>query len=99
MTTGSFTKTFTDPYLSVDPASPGFFGGLGFVLHSGNTSRLTCANFQLVGNSSSSATMSMSAVMSPSSTMGSMPSQFTGRAEKLGMGIGAVAVAAAALFL
>ncbi len=99
MTNGTFTKTFTDPYLSVVPGTPGFFGGLAFVIHSGNTTRLTCANFQMVGggNATSSATMSMS--MSPSSTMGSMPSSFSAKADKAVVGMGALGVAVAAMFL
>lgn len=41
----SFTATFIDAYLSTDPASPYFFGARSFVIHTSNTTRLTCANF------------------------------------------------------
>jgi hypothetical protein len=92
MTVGNFSTSFTDAYLSTDPASPAFFGGLGFVLHSGNTTRLTCANFVMVNGTSPSGTMM------PSAT-GSMPAMYTGAAEKVGAGIGALAIAVAALVL
>lgn len=75
MTNGSFATSFVDPYLSVQMESPGFFGGLAFVLHTGNTTRITCANFEAVnGNATAS-------VPSPTGS-GTMP-EFTGAAGKL----------------
>lgn len=89
-TANTFTTTFVDPYLSTVPGTPGFFGGLGFVLHSMNTTRLTCANFVQVGGMNASGT-----AMMPSSTTSPMPA-FTGVADTLSVGLGAVAIAVAA---
>jgi hypothetical protein len=91
-TPGNFSTSFVEPYLSTQPGSAYFFGGLSFVLHSSNTTRLTCANFvQVNGSSSGNGTM-------PSSTSPGGP-QFTGAAAKIGAGAGALAVAVAAVFL
>lgn len=76
-TNGSFATSFVDPYLSVQMGSPGFFGGLAFVLHTGNTTRITCANFEMVGGN---ATGGANATTSMPSSTGSVPSQYTGAA-------------------
>ncbi|KAL2270100.1 hypothetical protein VTJ83DRAFT_2284 [Remersonia thermophila] len=45
----SFTYTFLDLYASTEPTNAdGFFGDLSVVIHLANTTRVTCANFQLV---------------------------------------------------
>jgi hypothetical protein len=89
-TEGSFSTSFSDPYLSVAQGSAGFFGGLAFVLHTGNTTRITCANFELVqGGNGTSAPNGTMGVPSPT---GSSPAEYTGAASKLGGG--AVALAA-----
>ncbi|CAO2655363.1 Nn.00g104270.m01.CDS01 [Neocucurbitaria sp. VM-36] len=94
MTAGTFTTTFVDPYLSVVEGSPGFFGGLGFVLHSANTTRITCANFELVGGNGTAGAGNSSA------TGTGAPPQFTGAAAgRMGAGVGAVGVAIVALLL
>ena len=59
-------------YLSTVVGSDYFFGDKSVVIHSSNTTRLTCANFVLVGNGSASATPTVTA----------MPSSYTGGAEK-----------------
>jgi hypothetical protein len=61
------------------------------VLHSANTTRLTCANFVMVNGTSGNATATMSAT--------GAPSQYTGAAVKVGAGVGALAVAVAAALL
>lgn len=88
-TPGNFSTSFVDPYLSVQQGSPGFFGGLGFVLHSGNTTRLTCANFELVGGAGNGTTGGNGT--SPSQT-GAMPPAFTGKAGKVSAAGAMVAV-------
>lgn len=93
MTPGNFSTSFVDAYLSTQPGTAAFFGGLAFVLHSGNTTRLTCANFVPVNGSSMG-----NGTMMPSSTS-TMPPQYTGAAAKAGAGVGAFAVAVAALML
>lgn len=100
MTPGNFSTTFMDPYLSVKEGSAGFFGGLSFVLHSMNTTRLTCANFEMVeggnGTSGGNATGTMSM---PSPTSSNMP-DFTGAASKVGAAVSALAIGVcAALFV
>lgn len=96
--TGNFTTTFVDAYLSTEEGSSGFFGGLGFVLHSSNTTRLTCANFELVdaGNGTTGNATGTAIVPSPT---GTTPPEFTGAAVKMSAGIGAAAVAVAAMML
>lgn len=49
----SFIASFTDPYLSTDPSSQYYFGDKSVVIHSSNTTRLTCANFAAVSASNS----------------------------------------------
>jgi hypothetical protein len=95
MTPGNFSTSFVEPYLSTSPGSAYFFGGLSFVLHSTNTTRLTCANFVQVNGTSGNATSSVR----PSGTSTGAPSQYTGAAGKIGAGAGALAVAIAAAFL
>ncbi|KAF1943749.1 Cu,Zn superoxide dismutase-like protein [Clathrospora elynae] len=84
MTPGNFSTTFMDPYLSVMEGSKGFFGGLSFVLHSGNTTRLTCANFEMVSAGNGTMNGSASGTMSMPSPTGSNTSMFTGAASKIG---------------
>lgn len=87
-TPGNFSTSFVEPYLSTQQGSAYFFGGLSFVLHSMNTTRLTCANFVQVNGSM------------PSPTGPGVP-QYTGAAGKIGAGAGAgvLVVAIAAAFL
>lgn len=97
-TPGNFSMTFVDPYLSVEEGSPGFFRGLGFVLHSGNTTRLTCANFELVGGNST-ADGNASGTISPSSPTSSKGPEFTGAAGRAGATVGALALGIFAFFV
>jgi hypothetical protein len=92
MTPHSFTTSFVDPYLSTDPSSAAFFGGLGFVIHTSNTTRLTCANFEMVGgaNGTSSNATSTGNMTMPSAT--GTP-EFPGSAAKSGAGFGVVLMA------
>lgn len=84
MTEGSFSADFVDPYLSVVQGSQGFFGGLAFVLHTGNTTRITCANFEMVGvgNGTGGANGTVGV---PSPTESGLP-EYTGAAGKVGGG-------------
>ncbi|KAJ4292405.1 Cell surface superoxide dismutase [Cu-Zn] 4 [Kalmusia sp. IMI 367209] len=88
MAQGSFMTSFVDPYLSTDPGSAAFLGGLGFVIHTSNTTRLTCANFEMVGggNMTGNATASMNGTI-PTAT--GAP-EFTGVAAKIGTMAGVV---------
>jgi Cu/Zn superoxide dismutase len=91
-TPGNFSTSFVEPYLSTQQGSAYFFGGLSFVLHSANTTRLTCANFVQV-NGSSSGNGSSATPSGPGSP------QYTGAAGKIGAGASALVVAIAAAFL
>lgn len=88
-TPGNFSTAFVEPYLSTQAGSAYFFGGLSFVLHATNTTRLTCANFvQVNGSTNGSATPT-----SPGTP------QYTGAATKMGAGVGALVVAVGAALL
>jgi len=95
-TNGSFVTAFVDPYLSVQTESSGFFGGLAFVLHTGNTTRITCANFEAVGGNATGGANGTTGLPSP--TDSTMP-QFTGAAGRLGGGAVALACGLFAVLL
>ena len=56
MSAPTFSTSYVEPYLSTDPSSPYFFGSLSVVIHSMNTTRLTCANFMMMSPGSSTTT-------------------------------------------
>lgn len=90
-TPGNFSTSFVEPYLSTQQGSAYFFGGLSFVLHSMNTTRLTCANFvQVNGTSGGNGSATPTGPGAP---------QYTGAAGKIGAGAGALVAAVAAAFL
>lgn len=61
-TQGSFSASYVDKYPSTQPGGSSYFGGLAFVIHTSNTSRMTCANFEYVGGTNlTNATGSMNA--------------------------------------
>jgi hypothetical protein len=75
VTSASFSASYTDLYLSTDPNSPYFFGNKSIVIHSMNTTRLTCANFAIESNSTT--TSGSSSTPTPSSTGASSGMQGT----------------------
>ncbi|USP82011.1 hypothetical protein yc1106_09285 [Curvularia clavata] len=91
-TQGNFSTQFVDPYLSVEQGSPGFFGGLAFVLHTGNTTRITCANFELVQGGNGTGGGNGSTGASPSSTQSGGAPEYTGAARKIEGGAMALAI-------
>jgi Cu/Zn superoxide dismutase len=95
-TEGQFATSFVDAYLSTNESSPAFFGGLAFVLHTGNTSRITCANFELVGGQANG-TAGGNETASPTGSAG-LP-ESTGAAATVMAGFGAVAVGLLAALL
>lgn len=96
-TPGNFSTSFVDPYLSTQAGSSAFFGGLSFVLHSANTTRLTCANFEFVGGVN--ATNGTTDGNANATSTGPGSPQFTGAAGKIGAGVGAVVVGMLAVLL
>ncbi|KAJ4984870.1 superoxide dismutase [Stagonosporopsis vannaccii] len=95
-TEGAFSTEFVDNFLSTEEDSPAFFGGLAFVLHTGNTTRITCANFEAQGNGTAgNGTVGGNATAT--STGG--PTEFTGAADKLSAGFAAVVAGFAVVLL
>ncbi|KAF2731019.1 hypothetical protein EJ04DRAFT_584374 [Polyplosphaeria fusca] len=92
MAGGAVQMGFTDAYLSMDSGSEAFFGGLSIVLHTSNTTRITCANFKRVAGGNETVvngTASMSMPV-PSGTSTGGPQQYTGAAVKGEAGVGGV---------
>ncbi len=71
ITDTELVTTYQELYLSTTPGSPYFFGDKSLVVHTSNTTRLTCANFVLVqGNGTATATGTGGATPTPSASMG-----------------------------
>ncbi|KAL5120252.1 Cell surface superoxide dismutase [Cu-Zn] 4 [Pleosporales sp. CAS-2024a] len=103
----SFSAQYLDPYLSLTPGTPAFFGNLSFVVHLANKTRIGCANFQMqtapapsgtpLGSYNGTATWPTGGL--PPSPTYSAPS-FTGAAaHPAGAAAAVLAAAAAALIL
>ncbi|KAN0121884.1 Superoxide dismutase, copper/zinc binding domain containing protein [Hyaloscypha variabilis] len=71
----TFQVSYEELYLSTTPGSPYFFGDKSVVIHSSNTTRLTCANFTLVATNSTSTTGT-----GTTGTASATPSSYTGAA-------------------
>lgn len=63
----SLNTSYIDPYLSLNPSSPAYFGGLSVVVHFANTSRIACANitekYPSIPSSSGSLKLSPSVIL------------------------------------
>jgi len=68
ITTTSFTASYLEPYLSTNASSPYFFGDKSVVIHSMNTTRLTCANFSLMAVGGASPTAASPSGVAPTSS-------------------------------
>ncbi|KAJ4387253.1 Cell surface superoxide dismutase [Cu-Zn] 4 [Gnomoniopsis smithogilvyi] len=62
ITSQTFSASYIDPYLSTVPGSPYFFGNGSLVIHTSNTTRLTCANFQQSSTNGSTSSTSTGTV-------------------------------------
>lgn len=60
----SILTSYIDPYLSLNPDSKSYFGGLSVVVHYHNTTRLACANITEEATSSSSPSANSTTVSS-----------------------------------
>lgn len=81
--------SFLDLYLSTVKGPASFFGNRSIVIHSSNTTRLTCANFTLTsGNSSGGGNGTSSA--GNGTVAGSKPVPFTGGATASFVSAGAI---------
>ncbi|KAI9698573.1 MAG: hypothetical protein M1820_007463 [Bogoriella megaspora] len=95
----TFTTQYADPFLSTVAGSPSFFGDKSIVVHSSNTTRITCANFKLVGGGSNSTGTNGTSPSSPSSPNPTV-TPFTGAADRLSMfGLAGAFGAVVAFFL
>ena len=87
--------SFLDLYLSTVQGPESFFGNRSIVIHTSNTTRLTCANFTLsssnttTGNSSTNTTSPVSPTLTP----------FTGGAATTFVSAGAMLAGLAAFLL
>ena len=86
-------RSYVDNYVSTLPGSNATLVGKSIVVHSYNTTRLTCANFVAVNGS----TPSISNVTTATSTPSAVP--FTGSAATKVVGFGAMAAGVLAFFL
>ncbi|KAL8819284.1 MAG: hypothetical protein Q9223_002250 [Gallowayella weberi] len=98
ITSNPFSTAFLDLYLSTHQGPASFFGNRSIVIHTSNTTRLTCANFTLTSGNSSS----------PNGTSGGngtvtgsnpVPSPFTGGAAVTFVSAGAIVAGLAAFLL
>ena len=90
-TEADFTASYTDAFLSTQMGSGSFFGDKSVVIHTSNATRITCANFRMVGGNGTMGGASGTGVM-PSATGSGMPVQQTGAAA--GLAVGGLAVLA-----
>lgn len=88
----SFSTSYVDPYLSLDPASPYFFGAKSITFHTSNTTRLTCANFMMAGAGNMSTSSTATSTSTATATT-SRPATFTGAANKAVIGSASVGIA------
>jgi hypothetical protein len=95
-TSGTFSTSYLELYLSTVPGSGYFFGDKSVVIHSSNATRLTCANFTLVSSAVSNGSGSASASGSGAASPTSSTAPFEGVAAKT-VGGSAVAFVAAAV--
>ncbi|TKA78496.1 hypothetical protein B0A55_01994 [Friedmanniomyces simplex] len=93
ITMTNFVTQYADPFLSTDPSSPAFFGDKSVVVHTSNTTRITCANFQMMSASSNGTSTNGSTSPSPSVV------PYTGSAANISAlgAVGLLAIAAAIL--
>ncbi|QIX00623.1 hypothetical protein AMS68_006140 [Peltaster fructicola] len=87
----SFTASYLDLYLSSDPSSAYYIGDKSIVVHSTNTTRLTCANFAAVvsngtTNGTTTSPTAPANITRPSTTAAATSAVYTGAADKLTIG-------------
>lgn len=83
ITTKDFTASYLELYLSTDPSSPYFFGNKSVVIHTSNTTRLTCANFTMIASGALTTTTSSPSSETVTSTSTATPSPYTSAASKV----------------
>ncbi|KAL8781936.1 MAG: hypothetical protein Q9203_004091 [Teloschistes exilis] len=98
ITTSPFQTTFLDLYLSTVQGPASFFGNRSIVIHSSNTTRLTCANFTLTSGNGSVGRNGTSSGGN-GTVAGSGPVPFTGGTTVSFVSTGAILVGLAACML
>ena len=88
---------FLELYTSTASGPGAFFGNRSIVIHSANTTRLTCANFQLTGGNTSVPTSN--GTTGTSAGPSASPSSFKSSAAVQYVSFGAIAAGLAALLL
>ena len=79
--TGTYQTSYLDLFTSTQQGPASFFGNRSVVIHTANTTRLTCANFQLVSSGSNATTSSTGGGAGGSPTGTSPPiTSYTGAA-------------------
>ncbi|KAF2773124.1 Cu,Zn superoxide dismutase-like protein [Teratosphaeria nubilosa] len=100
ITASPFKSKYTDYFLSTNSNSSAFFGDLSVVIHTENTTRITCANFTLVESSSNASSTSGNTSATGVATGAATPSTYTGAANRIaGYGVVGLIGAAAAFIL
>jgi hypothetical protein len=85
ITSDPFIASYSDDFASTVPGLGSFFGNRSLTLHFGNATRITCANFTLLGNSAGGTGGEANTTANATST--AVPARFTG--------LGAVSVSVA----
>ncbi|KAI4125278.1 MAG: hypothetical protein LQ338_004350 [Usnochroma carphineum] len=99
ITTNPFQTTYLDLYLSTAQGPGSFFGNRSIVVHTSNTTRLTCANFTLTSGNSTSPNGTAPAGNGTVTGSQPVPSPFTGGAAATFVSAGAVIAGLAAFLL
>ncbi|KAI4173017.1 MAG: hypothetical protein LQ348_006650 [Seirophora lacunosa] len=99
ITTSPFQTAFLDLYLSTAQGPSSFFGNRSIVIHTSNTTRLTCANFTLTSGNSTGSNTTSSSGNGTITGSNPVPAPFTGGAAATYVGTGAIIAGLAAFFL
>ncbi|KAL8755866.1 MAG: hypothetical protein Q9184_004673 [Pyrenodesmia sp. 2 TL-2023] len=98
ITSSPFQSAYLDLYLSTAQGPASFFGNRSIVIHTSNTTRLTCANFTLTSGNGTSSNGISSGGNGTVTGSNPVPSPFTGSAAATLISAGAV-IAGIAAFL
>ncbi|KAL8805305.1 MAG: hypothetical protein Q9182_002073 [Xanthomendoza sp. 2 TL-2023] len=99
ITSNPFSTAFLDLYLSTYQGPASFFGNRSIVIHTSNTTRLTCANFTLTSGNSSRPSNGTSGGNGTVTGSNPVPSPFTGGAAVTFVSAGAFVAGLAAFLL
>lgn len=99
ITSSPFQTAYLDLYLSTAQGPASFFGNRSIVIHTSNTTRLTCANFTLTSGNGTSPNGTSSGGNGTVTGSNPVPSPFTGSAAATLISAGAVIAGLAAFIL